>query len=1103
MSASTVAEGPVIEDTEPYARGRIFGSGGGVPSKRDFNIKGFADHCIMTLAHAAPCHTRADAEFIARSAFFALDKTDPKDFQGVAVQEQHADGSKHFHVAVWCGRYFPPAGIIRQARAANYARRGLRPPTPEVPPDGLGDPPADQETARPDVPWHLNVLFNHVYTKDTPKHKRGEFKARWPVAQMFAYLLDPIKDKVIDSEPLYINCTADTIPLDTAHTESTGASLVEAALALASTAIPRADTILAIAKMVTSSNRWAFQAAMAAYDCFSPSPTMGFVPRGLELGELNAAASWQVFVCAALEHTPVCEGDGFWICGPPGLGKTTILKLLYSRYPGQVSMLTKRASNANYDDTSVINYNGQPLLVINDPQPTRKKSGEEVWPETFLEILRRLTDGFLFDFIWGSRTIRVTPVCKVLVVTTAPLPDIPDLHRRYKQITVTTHGAFEVQQRSQTRTTYSPKKLTPRRGLSPAIEDLRRRFQPDTVDTWLPDPPAESNAAAASLQPPAASPGMDVPPSSHLAQPGLQPAPACDTLQSLTTPKALDTIPPPPGLDAPGHLPGSSPMNKRPSVTVHLLDDPDASPAWPDSQGSLLPASIEHCRPQEQQEQEAGMPPHPFDDADASWRSPGSSVAALLASLEPSPRPDLQDPECADLAGPAGPPGPRTTLLDVSDYSPSSPRSSCASLLADLHLDAAAMSQHFDPWEPLEAPPSPQPCVQSLGRVGHPHSVNLTTVGVVGDDTAEADCPMRVDGHLARQEALSDATTTLPIGPEERSGAASPADVAHGPSLPFFPSWRPAPGSPGADVAFHEDSSTSASGFTGTTLIMGGAVSEDAVTTRLFPPPLSIYTPSALPLSFPEERHPPIPPEVEHPPRQDPSTSGSSNSLEGALERMVRDAHENDRDPEPTTRAPRRYEWISDPPYRRLAGVHFPETPDANPEWVRWIWPPTPSTPVGSPQSTPETGPMGRRRDPPPPSDHLAPGGHAQEVASPIEDPSVHWEALPDGRLVHVASLDFAMAHNPSPLHRRRAGLSTPSSPGSPAEALRQPAQEPATPPPSCPDALDLAAHLEDPDAAPGDAHACDPPLLAPVAKRMVRRRRGRLARVFFIPRED
>ena len=139
------------------------------------------------------------------------------------------------------------------------------------------------------------------------------------------------------------------------------------------------------------------------------SPTIFFLPSSLRDGVLDRAPAWMSYICAKLEMTAISEGEGFWaaalfcderrlscaataerrsippgsctrcsiasasvhrstskVTGWPGLGKTTLAKLLHLRYPGQVFDYPLRGSTGKFDVVGLATYDRHPIILFND-----------------------------------------------------------------------------------------------------------------------------------------------------------------------------------------------------------------------------------------------------------------------------------------------------------------------------------------------------------------------------------------------------------------------------------------------------------------------------------------------------------------------------------------------------------------------------------------------------------------------------------------------------------------------------------------------------------------------------------------------------------------
>jgi len=378
-----------------------------VPNLRDKNSQYLADHIFVTMDHVAPSHTRQDLANVAIAALRAKGVTDPDVFKGVAVSEPHADGSLHLHGCFAANWYLSIPAIIELARGADLETRGWK-----VEPDvaykrfkrnsTLGPKIVTLRTQVPNtgVKWHLNVATAHVYAPDSKEVKSGKkqanhFKSSWKFNDMVQYLLCPSKDKIVDPSPLFINCDADDILLDeTLCQPHTLLDLVRKARLLKRDSVPPDEAIeyLVLRSGSESKHVQHLQVALKAYTLQPPEQDVHFLPDALSTGAVDAAKPLQRWVCRFLETSFVGEANGLWITGPPGYGKTTLMKMLYVRYPGAVCFATLRGSNNVYDRTALGHYDPKRhrILIFNDVKP----SGDSAkWPETFLQTLREVTDG--------------------------------------------------------------------------------------------------------------------------------------------------------------------------------------------------------------------------------------------------------------------------------------------------------------------------------------------------------------------------------------------------------------------------------------------------------------------------------------------------------------------------------------------------------------------------------------------------------------------------------------------------------------------------------------------------------------------------------------
>lgn len=133
--------------------------------------------------------------------------------------------------------------------------------------------------------------------------------------------------------------------------------------------------------------------------------------------------------------------NGLWLNLSAGEGKTTILQALWDTLGGQkgIYILPIRA-NGSYDTVSMMDYAGQPLIIIDD-LTYHTQDGVGYMKSTLKELLKRMTETFPIAFKFGNHPVRnVIPMAKVLVTSNYPLPVARDARgkcpfdRRYMEI---------------------------------------------------------------------------------------------------------------------------------------------------------------------------------------------------------------------------------------------------------------------------------------------------------------------------------------------------------------------------------------------------------------------------------------------------------------------------------------------------------------------------------------------------------------------------------------------------------------------------------------------------------------------------------------------
>jgi hypothetical protein len=214
--------------------------------------------------------------------------------------------------------------------------------------------------------------------------------------------------------------------------------------------------------------------AVLAFESQRVDRLLAFLPATLATGELTDASPMQRFVCQWLEAGPICEAHGLWVSGPPGMGKTTMAKLLFARYGDQVYDAAVRGATDSYDRTSLCQYHDSQhrILLLNDVKPSackRLRTGDAgyFWPDKFVKLLREVTDGAPLRWNFGNKVFGCTAVAKVVVNSTLPLPQDPEVRRRYSHVLIDEGNLLAMVHWNRVGTA-SDRCIVPRNGLAPA-----------------------------------------------------------------------------------------------------------------------------------------------------------------------------------------------------------------------------------------------------------------------------------------------------------------------------------------------------------------------------------------------------------------------------------------------------------------------------------------------------------------------------------------------------------------------------------------------------------------------------------------------------------
>ena len=419
---------------------------------RDRNTKRAVDHGMITMDHASDALSREDVAKILQKALGDNGHLPGQEEVRAVVVEETSDSNRHFHTVFTCRTHRDPRGLLAKLRKVDGQERGAGP-------DGK--------------PHHLSVQWHHVYAPNDAevqagKKAAGAFKSLFPYAAMVKYVLEPSKNKAVDAEPLFINCTRETAADGFAEVERMSATdVVRAARALKRSRVEEGQALEEIVEGAGRATSWAVYPALQAFRATEPDTAVAFLPEGMGGGALDGCRPWQLAFFRWLEEGPITDATGLWLVAPPGSGKTTLMKLCVARYGGDTYFAKERAATNSFDATALIGYEKQKLVVFNDV----KASASGAWPHQFMRLLREITDGCPMPFTFGGKQYSPTVQAKIVVNTTEDPPNDPELLRRYQVFRLGSDGAWQLEERG-TAGAPSDLYLEPLPGLEPAARQM-------------------------------------------------------------------------------------------------------------------------------------------------------------------------------------------------------------------------------------------------------------------------------------------------------------------------------------------------------------------------------------------------------------------------------------------------------------------------------------------------------------------------------------------------------------------------------------------------------------------------------------------------------
>ena len=291
--------------------------------------------------------------------------------------------------------------------------------------------------------FRRSIRFAHCYEVGDPQVEQGsksagQFKSKCAHNAYVQYLMNPSSDKEVDTSPSFINCTDETVYLPK-KTDASPTEIVQMARQLKRKGTPTAEAMETLADVTGRGTPWALNLAVRAFEAQQSEPECAFMPPTLALGDLSEASVFQKVLCQWIEAGPVEEADGRWLVGTPGIGKTTALKILLKRHPGQTFIAYKRAATGLYDETSLVGYRNEPVVIINDLKGRWKRRDgkpEHIWPDSTLTCLKNSTDGFIQPFNYAAKFFSITVQAKILVCSIFHPPEDEEIARRCRCVEV-------------------------------------------------------------------------------------------------------------------------------------------------------------------------------------------------------------------------------------------------------------------------------------------------------------------------------------------------------------------------------------------------------------------------------------------------------------------------------------------------------------------------------------------------------------------------------------------------------------------------------------------------------------------------------------------
>lgn len=286
-----------------------------------------------------------------------------------------------------------------------------------------------------------NMQFSHPNAPNKP----------WPFGggsdSMTGYLTKPKKDKVVDTHPLIVYWDTDdqriTCTLDDLHMEYN--RQYPAAISLAGRAklvrqmkedgANKDDVIEVLINDMTKDNSYQFGPLM---ELFKAVPRIETVNELRKVTPRPGQALCRDAICAPLDPTNN-RNRGIWLHSKPGWGKSLMYNIIAQEI-GEDKIFIPAERNDSYSTMSMIGYNNEPVIFMDDTRGYTDGSGVAHHKGNFIKFIKAIATGDIMKYTMYNQVHTFRPYARVLITSNYAMPvsheddDNEALKQRYTEI---------------------------------------------------------------------------------------------------------------------------------------------------------------------------------------------------------------------------------------------------------------------------------------------------------------------------------------------------------------------------------------------------------------------------------------------------------------------------------------------------------------------------------------------------------------------------------------------------------------------------------------------------------------------------------------------